>query len=83
MSTVESARKRLESQRGEWPRLCREAGLTYWWVTKFAQQRIAEPGHTKFIKLLAWLDKAEADQPAAATAGMPVTSCAGETLKEA
>lgn len=60
MTTIQSIRTRLNAQKGEWPRLCAEADLTYWWLTKFAQGRIAEPGMSKIERLSAWLDQAEA-----------------------
>lgn len=64
MSTIETLRNRLSTQKGEWPRLCSETGLTYWWLTKFAQGRIAEPGLSKIERLDAWLTTAEGTAPA-------------------
>lgn len=59
MSTIDSVRARLAAQKGDWPQICREAQLTYWWLTKFAQGRIAEPGHAKIERLTQWLDARE------------------------
>lgn len=60
MTTIETLRQRLAAQKGDWPRLCAETGLTYWWLTKFAQGRIAEPGLSKIERLAEWLSGAEA-----------------------
>lgn len=48
---ITAARAALDARRGEWPALCAESGLSYWWVTKFAQGRIAEPGVSKIERL--------------------------------
>lgn len=44
-------RASLQSRRGDWPTLCKATGLSYWWVTKFAQGRIREPGLSKIERL--------------------------------
>lgn len=51
MDTVTHLRAQLRQHRGDWPAMCRATGLSYWWLTKFAQGRIAEPGLSKIEKL--------------------------------
>lgn len=55
MSTVTAIRSDLAARKGEWPAICRETGLSYWWLTKFAQGRIKEPGLTKIERLQAYI----------------------------
>lgn len=43
--------RELNACRGEWPRLCRELGLSYWWITKLAQGHIHDPGVRKIQRL--------------------------------
>jgi len=54
---INEARAALDARRGEWPAMCAETGLSYWWVTKFAQGRIAEPGVSKIERLQAYFEK--------------------------
>lgn len=42
----------LETQRGSWPKIAEEAGVTYTWITKVAQGAIANPGIRDIQKLL-------------------------------
>ena len=51
-----SARAELNARKGEWPTMCKELGLSYWWITKFAQGRIAEAGVSKIERLHAYFD---------------------------
>lgn len=51
MDTIADLREQLAKRRGEWRQLCAEAELSYWWLTKFAQGRIAEPGLGKIERL--------------------------------
>lgn len=75
MDTVTSLRARLHSLRGEWPAICQATGLSYWWLTKLAQGRIAEPGIGKIERLqrhletLATRGDAPAEQQGAPEAG--------------
>jgi hypothetical protein len=57
MDTCSQVRTALQSRRGDWPALCEATGLSYWWVTKFAQGRIREPGLSKIEKLQAYFAK--------------------------
>jgi len=56
MDTITRIRASLQSRRGDWPTICSRTGLSYWWLTKFAQGRIAEPGLSKIERLQADLD---------------------------
>lgn len=62
MDTAHDIRTALQARRGNWPEICARTGLSYWWVTKFAQGRIADPGLSKIQKLTA--DFAEHPLPA-------------------
>lgn len=59
MDTASQIRASLQSRRGDWPALCRATGLSYWWLTKFAQGRIREPGLSKIERLQRYI----ADNP--------------------
>lgn len=61
MDTVTALRTRLHSRRGEWPAISDATGLSYWWLTKLAQGRIAEPGIRKVERLSLHLDALEAE----------------------
>lgn len=51
MDTATRIRSELQARRGDWPALCTTLGLSYWWLTKFAQGRIREPGLSKIERL--------------------------------
>lgn len=51
MSLVTTVRTELVARKGDWPAICRQTGLSYWWVTKFAQGRIDNPGVLKLERL--------------------------------
>lgn len=55
MDTATQLRASLQRRRGDWPALCKATGLSYWWVTKFAQGRIREPGLSKVEKLQGYI----------------------------
>lgn len=48
---LDSVLTELRARRGDWPALCRETGLSYWWLIKFGQGRINEPGILKVQRL--------------------------------
>lgn len=48
---IADTRARLEPWRGQWPRLAREAGVSYSWLCKFAGGSIESPG-TKHLQAL-------------------------------
>lgn len=56
MSTVTQIRTSLQARKGDWPAICSHTGLSYWWLTKFAQGRIREPGLSKIERLQAYID---------------------------
>lgn len=65
MDTIAEIRAQLITHKGDWPAICRETGLNYHWITKFAQGRIADPSSTKIGRLsarLSILDAAPAQQ---------------------
>lgn len=55
MDTATHIREALHARRGDWPAICAETKLSYWWVTKFAQGRIGEPGLSKIERLQAYM----------------------------
>jgi hypothetical protein len=57
----------LDEHRGEWPTVCREAGVGYWWVLKFMGRKIADPGYDKITRLQQYIEgrKAPANGEAA------------------
>jgi hypothetical protein len=56
MSLVTTIRSELVARKGEWPTVCRQTNLSYWWLTKFAQGRIENPGIRKLETLQAHFD---------------------------
>lgn len=56
MSTIQTLRNELASRRGDWRALCDATGLSYWWLIKFAQGRIREPGLSKIEALQRFID---------------------------
>jgi transcriptional regulator with XRE-family HTH domain len=48
---LEFVKGRLTAAKGQWPTICRETGLRYSWLSKFAQDRIPNPGITKIQRL--------------------------------
>lgn len=44
MSLVTTTRDELLARKGDWPAISRQTSLSYWWLIKFAQGRIANPG---------------------------------------
>lgn len=67
MDTVSTLRASLGRRKGEWPTICARTGLSYWWLTKLAQGRIAEPGLGKVERLQQYL----ADNPESPDAATP------------
>lgn len=71
MDTITTIRESLQSRRGDWPLICSTTGLSYWWLTKFAQGRIREPGLSKIERLQAYI--AKHPLPANAVGAAPAT----------
>lgn len=57
--------------------MCTATGLSYWWLTKFAQGRIREPGLSKVERLESYI-AAHPLPPAANDDTSPAPACAGE-----
>lgn len=51
MSLINTTRSELMARKGDWPEICQRTGLSYWWLIKFAQGRIDDPGVLKLEKL--------------------------------
>ncbi len=57
----------LEARRGEWKQIADGSGVSYSWLSKFANGHIDNPGFATLTKLHGYLAKSEA-QPARAAA---------------
>lgn len=44
MDTLENIRNELRSRKGDWGVIASEAGVSYSWLTKFANNKIPNPG---------------------------------------
>ncbi|MEJ7808518.1 MAG: hypothetical protein WKG03_21675 [Telluria sp.] len=62
MDILAQIRSQLVTRRGQWPSICEATGLNYWWITKFAQGRIADPASQKIAKLTAHLSDLDAGE---------------------
>lgn len=49
--TIHRLRDELGRRRGTWREVCEGADLNYWWLIKFAQGRIKNPGYEKIQRL--------------------------------
>lgn len=54
----------LEARRGEWQDIAKESGVSYSWLSKFANGHIPNPGYATLCKLHEVLDKSQPKQPA-------------------
>lgn len=54
MMSIDSLREELRARRGTWREICEATGISYWWMTKFANGRFAEPGVSKIEALRAY-----------------------------
>ncbi|WP_018869527.1 hypothetical protein [Thioalkalivibrio sp. ALgr3] len=50
-TTIEQLQASLRDCRGTWAQVCEDTGLNYWWLMKFAQGRISNPGYDKVQRL--------------------------------
>lgn len=57
---TEQAREYARSMRGRYREVSEEAGVTYWWLARFAQGGIKSPGSDKVDALLAHRDAGQA-----------------------
>jgi transcriptional regulator with XRE-family HTH domain len=53
-------RTALESKRGDWQTIASESGVSYSWLSKFANGHIPNPGYETLKKLAKVLDVKEA-----------------------
>lgn len=58
MSIITTIRTELLARKGSWRRICSDTNLSYWWLTKFAQGRISNPGAVNLEILRIYLEKA-------------------------
>jgi len=65
MSLISEVRSGLQLNKGRWPLISRRAGVSYSWLTKFAQGRIANPGARQLESVEAALREPMAGQPPA------------------
>lgn len=69
MSLVTTVRTELLARKGDWPFICRQAGVSYWWAIKFAQGQIKSPG-AKNLEILQKYFETHPRAAAAASAGI-------------
>lgn len=60
-SLVEETRSRLHVFHGQYPSISRDAGLSYSWLTKFAQGHVRNPTMRNLETLIVALDRLEAE----------------------
>lgn len=58
MDTLENIIKALQSRKGDWGVIARQAEVSYSWLTKFANHKIPNPGVNTIERLDAILRKA-------------------------
>lgn len=56
LSLAITVRTELVARKGDWPAICEKTGLSYWWLIKFAQGRIGNPGVLKLEMLQTHFD---------------------------
>ena len=44
MTFADTIREAVLARKGDWPQICADTAVSYWWLTKFAQGRIDNPG---------------------------------------
>jgi len=57
MSIITAIRTELLARKGNWRKICSDTNLSYWWLTKFAQRRISNPGTVNLEILKTYLEK--------------------------
>jgi hypothetical protein len=60
MSIITSIRAELLARKGTWRDICNDTHLSYWWLTKFAQGRISNPGATNLEVLKIYFEQGRA-----------------------
>lgn len=56
----ETVRERVNAAKGQWPVICKETGLGYSWLSKFAADRIPSPAWKRIQALAEYFQKQEA-----------------------
>lgn len=59
----------LEKRRGDWKRIADESGVSYSWISKFANGHIPNPGFKTLSDLRAYLFGTSAQEPVEAKVG--------------
>ncbi len=77
MSLILTVREELLARKGEWPEICRQTALSYWWVTKFAQARLDNPG----VRKLELLERHFASNPRQSQGERPNEACRTHEFK--
>lgn len=65
MTAIDQARAFVIANHGRLRQVAQEAGVTYWWITKFSGGYIHEPGARKIQALLDLQQRWQADKDAA------------------
>lgn len=59
-TTVETLRRRLGEEKGNWPRIAKESGVPYGTLEKVGQGDTTNPQYDTVEKLLAWFRASDA-----------------------
>lgn len=57
MDLIQDVKNRLLARKGDWLEISKEAGVSYSWIVKFADDQILNPGYLTLIRLQAVLRK--------------------------
>lgn len=69
MSMITTVRSQLLARKGSWPAICEKAGVSYSWLTKYAQGKITNPGSRQLEAVSRCLGEADTQPPTDLTAG--------------
>lgn len=69
MSMITTVRSKLLARKGSWPAICEEAGVSYSWLTKYAQGKITNPGSRQLEAVSRCLGDAGNQLPVDVSAG--------------
>ena len=56
MDILKFVQNYLNDNRGNWPTICEEAGVSYSWLTKIVQSAIKQPGIGELQKLINYIE---------------------------
>ena len=59
MDILDTLVKDLQTRRGDWPEIAKQAQVSYSWLTKLAQGRIPDPSIRRVFRVRAVLDEYE------------------------